>query len=386
LQAQNFSEDREKPRAAAVSREIHNQRCFQLALHATPAPWSNSRHALYASGREALTALIDALAWKRGEAVLLPGFVPEGLVAPFRGRGLAVELYPLDANLDPDWPALAQLLAAHRPKLAVLIHYFGMHKPIDRFTDLAHRHGALVLEDLAHVIPTPGDGLGTTGDLVLYSLPKLLGVPDGSPLVVLSPQLKLQALTFSPHRLHQVYLVQQMCSIAVNTLSRHLPGGSFWRMLRGVTYRSLDSYGTLMRYFDSPNRMSLISRLITAHTDFEGHARRRQEFAARYESGLDRRAFRRFEYAGAGGLSGIGFPVLVDDRASLVRHLSAHLIQGVFFENRWDFVAPADRAKHQRSIDIMKKHFLFPMFPGLSAAEIDRVIEVANRWAATAPG
>jgi hypothetical protein len=79
-----------------------------------------------------MMALLKALDSPPASIVLLPAFVPEGIIAPFLRSDFNVVFYSLSRHLSPCWEHLDQLLATHSPKLAVMIHYFGTAQPIQQ--------------------------------------------------------------------------------------------------------------------------------------------------------------------------------------------------------------------------------------------------------------
>ncbi len=367
--------------------DIHNERCIDFSIRRQATlPWPDGQTRYFASGREALTALIKAPNPPPESSVLLPAYVPEGVIAPFLRCGWKVGFYPLTRYLDPDWEQLEKMLRDSSPKLAVMIHYFGLQKPINRFCELCRRYGTLVIEDMAHVIQDADGSMGSTGDFVLYSLPKMLGVPDGAPLVIRAEQFNIDELTFKSSRLHTLYLLQQMVVLTANTLSRKIPTARYCRLGRHLAGRLADPYSTLMRYFEKPHRMSRISRFIVNRTDFPAIVRRRRRYTQLYRKGLNPDIFERFPESGEGQHGMFGFPTLVNDRDTLIRSLALNGIEGIYLEDRWDFIPEEDRPRHQAAIDTMKRHFLFPTSPHLRQNEIEYIIDCANEWARSRVG
>jgi dTDP-4-amino-4,6-dideoxygalactose transaminase len=362
-------------------REIHNMRCFSLSSGHQLLPWPEKRTRIFASGREALIALIKALDLTSNDRVLLPAYVPEGVYAPFVRSGIRVCLYPLDRYLDPEWDQLSALMANLTPKMAVLIHYFGLTKPIQRFCEICHQHKVLVIEDLAHILPLNESPLGKMGDFVLFSLPKLIGIPDGAPLVAQTPDFDMDRLNFEWHPLHTVYVLQQLIGIAANTFSRVLPVWRVGNISRRLIHKLPQSYTTLMRYFKTPNHLSGLSSFLLGHADLEAAARRRRTYASLYASQLDHAAFERFPGCESENHGAFGFPVLIRDRERFMQFLSKHGIEGNVLESRWDFIPETDRSAHLKTIETMRRHFLFPTSHYLKTNEIEYVIGIANQWA-----
>ena len=146
----------------------------------------------FASARDAFGAFLDAADIPAGETVLLPAFVGwsanegSGVFDPVRRLGVGYRFYPMTDALRIDIERLAEILAEGRTRVLVVIHFFGYVDPaFAAVVALARSHGVLVLEDEAHAMLTDlvGGASGRQGDAAVFSLHKLLPVPDGGMLV-----------------------------------------------------------------------------------------------------------------------------------------------------------------------------------------------------------
>ncbi len=148
---------------------------------------------LFPSARSAFGALLRAVCADGDDAVLLPSYVGwspregSGVFDPVRELRLPYAFYRMDGRLRIDPAHFADALRSRRPRVVVLIHYFGFVDPAyAEAVSLARGHGALVVEDEAHAMLTDlvGGGSGRLGDACLFSLPKLLPVARGGALLV----------------------------------------------------------------------------------------------------------------------------------------------------------------------------------------------------------
>ena len=366
----------------ACVRPISNDRSFTHSKDKSrDVPWRLDRSLFFDSGRGALYSLGLALGLGRQSTVLMPDYVPEGIYAPFKSLGVCIDQYSLDLNLDPVWSELETLLRRSKPSLVVMIHYFGLSKPIDRVCLLAHRYGALVLEDRAHLMPVPGrPDSGAHGDFVLYSLPKVIGVPDGAVLESRTERVALSHLRQGADWRHSLYITMQLIRLIVSTASKWARFPRVWWLAEGAIYRCLPSYSLLMNYFKSCCKMSAISRLLLSAISWEEIVVRRRLLEAIYEESLDRNVFKRFVTSESALNCKMGFPILVEgDRKGLVDRLRRRGIRGIFFDGGWGYI-PAGQ-QHARSRAILKRHFLFPTSPKMTPEEARYVARVANEWA-----
>lgn len=154
------------------------------------APWAGGAERAYGLSRSAwsMAALVETRKIE-GEArprLWLPDFFCNQSSGPARAAGAEIIFYPVTAALTPDWAACKALAERARPSLFVLVHYFGASNDVAGARAFCAGLGAALVEDAAHVLK-PAAGIGSTGDFVLYSPHKLIGIPDGAILVAREP-------------------------------------------------------------------------------------------------------------------------------------------------------------------------------------------------------
>ncbi|ADJ16308.1 DegT/DnrJ/EryC1/StrS aminotransferase [Halalkalicoccus jeotgali B3] len=165
-----------------------------------------SRYAFYGYGKVAARDGIDVLLGERPEAtnVVLPAYLPYGIVEPFREAGLEPRYYTCDRSLRPDLDRIEELLDSG--SLAVLfVQYFGQpqrREDIEAITELAAEYDAYTIDDNAHSALSTLDGrlLGTFGDIGITSLHKTLPIPNGAALFLTNDALSGAELTRSAVR------------------------------------------------------------------------------------------------------------------------------------------------------------------------------------------
>lgn len=363
--------------------EVNNNRSFRVGRRTHEPYLGHGRVEYFGSGREALISLTRALGLGPCHCVLLPAYMPEGIFRPFDACHCRIIRYQLNENLDPIWDVLEKLLAQESPVVAVLIHYFGLEKDAARFAYLCRQRGALMVEDMAHILPGPSCTLGRDGDYVLYSPTKVVGVPDGGIMVCRSPAAVLQSVrsVFNVRRV--AYLYQQVGLLSIATLARNFPAGRWLALVRRLTARLLDSYSSLMSYYQTPHRASWLSRWLLRRCEWGDWAAQRQAHSDSYAAGLDPRVFRQFQGKCPVGGGPFAFPVLVSDREELQRFLGEFGISGLTLTSRWDFIPDEERSQHPATVHVLREHFLFPTSQTLSRTEVARVIALANQWAST---
>ncbi|WP_081443554.1 DegT/DnrJ/EryC1/StrS family aminotransferase [Haloterrigena turkmenica] len=139
--------------------------------------------AFYGSGK---AALYDGLAGlvTPGENVLVPAYLPDAVVEPFRDLGLEPRYYRVRETLAPDRADLAERLDDETAAV-VTVDYFGFPQPeLEAVASLLADRDCYHVDDNAHAPLSVDDGtlLGTRGHLGVTSLRKLLPIPDGAVL------------------------------------------------------------------------------------------------------------------------------------------------------------------------------------------------------------
>ncbi len=139
----------------------------------------------FSRGAWALAALARALAKANGGRAPIfwvPDYFCDQSLWPLREEAAKIRFYPIGLDLAPDYVACREMARHEPPEIFVLVHYFGHPADGARAAEFCREVGALLLEDAAHVL-VPAKGIGSHGDLVLYSPYKTLGLPDGALLL-----------------------------------------------------------------------------------------------------------------------------------------------------------------------------------------------------------
>lgn len=161
----------------------------------------------YSSAREGFQDFLRHHCSTSGHGVLLPAFVGQspregsGVFDPVRNLSLPHAFYDLHDDLTVDVGKLEQLAASGNYRVLVVIHYYGRCEPrISEVRSLADRHGMVLVEDLAHGLYTAARGgpAGRFGDLSIFSLHKMLPMPDGGMVTYRNVQLAEQQSSTRP--------------------------------------------------------------------------------------------------------------------------------------------------------------------------------------------
>ena len=150
-------------------------------------PWTRDKEISGWFSRSAW-ALARVVLWRqrhtKSEAITIfvPSFFCNMSLAPVRALGVRLLFYPVTKDMLPDYQSLRVLAKREAPDILLLVHYFGNPSPVAPASEFCKHFSTWLVEDAAHIL-RPIAGVGKHSDFVLFSLHKLLPIPDGAILV-----------------------------------------------------------------------------------------------------------------------------------------------------------------------------------------------------------
>jgi perosamine synthetase len=260
-----------------LGRRCHHQHEATVLPKRYPFIWA--RNALYHG--------LAALGLVPGDRVLLPAYICATAVEPFLAYGLTVDFYevPRDCRVDV---ANIEARIDHRTRAVLCVHYFGFPQKLASLRDLCDRHGVFLIEDCAHVLPDPATdvGMGSAGDVAVFSWRKLLPIGDGAELVINRARCEPRVSWERESLLVSLKVINDLChQVAARSDSRMLRSlyhllQAPKRLLGGRATRALipvedDRTPFETRMVNFP--MTRVSRWVFRHSDFEAIRSRRRE-------------------------------------------------------------------------------------------------------------
>ncbi|MGI8596960.1 MAG: DegT/DnrJ/EryC1/StrS family aminotransferase [Thermoleophilaceae bacterium] len=152
-------------------------------------PLGEPGHRLLAFARQGLWLGVRTLGLGPGDEVLVPAYHHGSEVEALRRAGLRCRFYESDALLEPLEESLEQLLGPHTRALH-LIHFFGFPQDGARWRRFCDNRGLLLIEDAAQAWLSTRDDrpVGSLGDLAIFCMYKMVGLPDeGSAMLLPEP-------------------------------------------------------------------------------------------------------------------------------------------------------------------------------------------------------
>ena len=121
------------------------------------------------SVRGGLGELIRLLWTENSSKVMLPVFVAEGVIRPFKDKNIPVIFYKLNADLSPDMIDIEEKLELNTDiRCMLVVHYFGFAQDLVPVKKICSTHSIILLEDCVHGLFSKDENknyLGTSGDI-----------------------------------------------------------------------------------------------------------------------------------------------------------------------------------------------------------------------------
>ncbi|MDO8603547.1 MAG: aminotransferase class V-fold PLP-dependent enzyme [Candidatus Omnitrophota bacterium] len=171
---------------------ILNVKDFSLAANSMSCPFAKEKTLFFAYGRTALLQALKVLNIKKGENVLLPSYICNVVLAPFNHLDIEIKYFQVDTQLNP---RLEQIEAGidKNTRAVLAVNYFGFSTCSEEIKKICQKHNLFFIEDNAHgFLSSDGNQpLGTSGDISIFSMRKMLGTPNGAALVINNDKLNL---------------------------------------------------------------------------------------------------------------------------------------------------------------------------------------------------
>ena len=342
----------------------------------------NNRPYFYSfAGRIGLLSIIENLNIEKDEAVLLPSFLPEGILLPFKKKKKKIIFYKLTNDLMPDITELRKLKEQYSIKAILLIHYFGKELDISKYRNVFINTNTIIIEDCAHLFFSSSkynnSFVGVQGDISLFSLTKFLPIPDGSLFVFnnkelfknynlnLKPLSPLMWLSLMFHRF-SLYLkkihVYYYNSLIINFFSK---------LLYLLYYK-------IICWADKPYKMSKYSFKILYQYSLNKTVDRRKRNVFTLGNQLSSQHVKITEDVKNKNLP--GYPILPHYNSNfLVSKLKEQGIEALQYKSRWYFYGELlNKGSHTGNF-IIDNHILLPINENLNNGDIKRIITVLDK-------
>lgn len=306
-------------------------------------------------GRDALALALSALKLGQQDTVLLPAYTCQEVLKSFATR-VNIEFYDVCADLTIDPDELRPRLKRKKVGMLLITDYFGFLQPSRReLRKLCDEHGASLIEDCAHSLLT--EGAGETGDYAIFSLRKLLHVPDGGGLRVNKRDTSL-APEFYPSLYSNILSVTAIIKSGLNIHSEMLSRARVASTTQSLVPRVTDSNEK-----ERTLPLSYFTRTGMTKASFnEVIRKRREDFLFWQELCANNRSLIPLFTDLPAHVCPFGFPVLVEKRTALEDRVRR---SGIPLSVHWRLdrtLAPECTV----SQDLSTRMLTLPLFPHLA--------------------
>lgn len=128
-------------------------------------------------GRDALFMGIPIIGLRRGDSILVPGYICKSFLLPLIIHGVECIFYDVNSDLQVNLFDIERKLT-RKVKALLVVHYFGFPQDIKYISEVCKHNNIKLIEDCAHMF-TVNASTGSHGDIAIYSLRKILPVTYG---------------------------------------------------------------------------------------------------------------------------------------------------------------------------------------------------------------
>jgi len=328
-----------------------------------------STYFLTCNGRASLRLIFRILGLTNGDEVLLPSYLYDGILSPFKERNLAIKFYKINADLTMDVSDIERKISENT-KILFIIHYFGFPQPVDKLRELRESNSSCsIVEDLVQsMLSTRLDGtLGKFGDFSFDAYRKLLPTPDGSLLLVNKP---IEYVNWNKWKDRQFehFLHINSRYIAMNLknlyLTTHLVPKTLHLWLFRHAERLLVDYPILAE-------MSRMSKRLLDKFDFEeAIVKRRENYQYLLNNWFSDSIVPLFQDL-PNSVCPLGFPILTQDRDHLRREL---IDSKIYCSVHWELPCEIDNDEFAVSWEISRRILMIPIDQRYGIGEMNYIL------------
>jgi len=350
-----------------------------------PYPLNAANRLAFCVARSGIYHLFRALAFKKGDIVLVPDYHSGNEVSAIRAAGATIVYYPILRNLEPDLDALARL-AKLNPRVIYVIHYLGWPQPMKEIAALCRERGSILIEDCAlSLLSEPyGKPLGASGDYSVFCLYKTLPVPNGG-LLVQNRNILGELAGLELRGCPQTTAIGRSAELALEAVRSRadLMGKvlfgikrAFGRMLRSADVRQVPIGNIGWDVGDVNIAMSSVCNTVMKRLDYGRIRRKRRENFLLLRQKLQGRVTMLREDLDE-GVCPLFFPILVRDKQAVARALWKRGIGAVEF---WNEVRPLAEQDSGPEAQYLRAHVLeLPIHQDVGPSQVEYIADQVLR-------
>lgn len=319
------------------------------------------------TGRSAIAYAIHTIERRNQhikKVAVLPSFTCDTVFEPFLKAGYDVHYYPVGKNLRTTSDSILETVLKHDASIVLYHRYFGFNtldEQVDRMCDILHGLGKYTIEDCTQCLYSNFDR--SKADYIVGSIRKWTGTPDGGFIVSRSG-------SFDDKPQESDKILENAKVIASFAKYRYLIEN------KGKKSDMLSMYRKAEDILDEQSGFYTIAPMsakVQASLDTNDLSNKRRDNFNILRLALKGRFYPLFELDGYKTVP-LYFPILVEDRASLQKHLVQNAVYA-------PVVWPKDdkQPKQCEGAENAYEHLLcIPIDQRYDADDMNRIVEVIN--------
>lgn len=349
---------------------------------------------LYHKARAALWHGIRALDLSSKASIAFPSLHCGTELDVLHNLGITPRFYDINQSLSVDILSLGRTID-EKTEAVFITHYFGIMQNMEPVRAFCRNHGLRLIEDCAHTLPGMA---GWLGDIAVFSLHKLLAIPDGGLLLINTDTQQAPSQPGpSPFRVTREYLVRELAR-KIAHCSWHKTG---WKLLQRLClqplYPGVTKFDTAEEYLADRSSaqhplhsdslgwgIAPLSRHLIRNIDINEIARSRlhnYRYLATHLSNST--AVQICVREVPDDACPMAFPVLVEQP----RRFMAFLLQaGVEIGPFWQSVHPNALYNQQsHGAELASKLLALPVHQQLHFSDLEKIVLTVNNWSSSQP-
>jgi hypothetical protein len=319
------------------------------------------------SVRGGLEAIIDQIWEGNPGMVLLPVFLAEGVIRPFKIKKVPVVFYKLDEKLSPDISDIKfKLTRFPEIKSIVVIHYFGFPQDFGGIRQLCNERSIFMFEDCVHALfskKCSGEYVGLIGDISFFSFSKILPTPDGAIFFLNHPDVVniKNKLKYRQSLAGQLMVWIHIVYLLIKNIEVKLDYSMIYRILRFITKGINVFYYHLLNHSIKPKHISKVSLRILKNIDYDRLIDSRKQHIKNIFDTLAPFNFPFFRNDVSPNFMLTGVPVLSKNFEEIIGWLQKNNIECLSYKKAWFFMPKGTDNEFILEAERFHNHFLLPI-------------------------
>lgn len=319
----------------------------------------------FSTARQALYHYIKK---NRVKKTLLPVYLPEGVLDPFKQLNIELDFYDNNSSLLLD-DALEKKILDFKPEFVLYIHLGGLYiaENVHFLERLKLKYGFEVIYDYAHSLPRKVD-LHESNETRIYSPYKILPIPD---LGFISCKSE-----FENNKTWRGFLLK--IRLTANLIAKKLARSSSTNVILLKIFSYIGRYYPYLmkNYTQIYDSASLYSRAFFLKVVRKESVYKNRIQNAQLYCDLINEKFLVPNIAMESYLAQplFGFPIFIKERNKFCTYLKANSVNYIILEDRWDLALP------KKSDGFVKRHLYLPISNSYNIDETRRICAIVNEY------